>query len=231
MTDEKQELKQLLAACKKSVASFGAFVKASKTGSAAGDELAKLATAKDVDRQAFNAALAAFVGDTNTDEGQRKARDWGFYAQKSFIFGVVGEQVFRYVDPRYSESLRLTAVAYVEGHKLLGKNGEGWTIEHGVNPLSVKRLVDALGKALESEKAKAESDPERIQQLTAAWSGLKRHAAGMLAKANTQRPQQERGKLPTLGQQLGPEAVAAVREVVAVPAESGKKGRPSRSRR
>jgi len=219
-------LKELMKLVKASIESFGKYTKAKATG-VTGDELAKLESAKTASRTAFDSRLAAVIGDLNTDEGKSRSRDWGFYVQKSFIFGLVGNNAFRYVNPRQSQQLRLTAEAHVRGHKVLG-----WTVEHGVNPRSVQTLAGALEKAL--VKAREEGDPNRVQEIQSSLSELKRHAHGLLQKKVEQKRESQTGSFKladTLGLKPGTLAMEAASATPEAPKETppvSKKSRRSR---
>ena len=227
--DLKESFKELMKLMKGSIETFGKYTKAKATG-VTGDELAKLESVKTANRVAFDNRLAAVIGDVSTDEGKAKNRDWGFYVQKSFVLGLVKSNAFRYLDPRYAESLRLSAESYVAGHKVLG-----WTVEHGLNPRSAQTLAAALEKA--GPKIREEGDPDKYQQFQAALSGLKRHAGHLLTKKVEQ---QKSGSftaaqaLPTGAAQVMKQAITpapAPTPVVTKTPVSEKGDRPTRKRR
>lgn len=132
-------------------------------------------------RAAFDRRLNEVVG---TNDGRQRSRDWNFTVQKAYVFGMVNDNIFRYVhgDGELARDLMLKARAYLEGHRALG-----WTVEHGLNPRSVQTLERALVSA---EKSAVESlDVNRLQPIRSALSGLRRHCDGLLkAEVNTLRP-------------------------------------------
>lgn len=142
-----------------------------------GEELSKLEQARKDARDAYDRKRDEVLGNLETPEGGARAQNWGYYVQKTFVFGMVNENALRfYTDPRHREELLEVGKLYVAGHKLLN-----WVVEHGVNPVSVQNLLDGLSAELEHARAALQTD--RVQQINSMWSLLDRRTTGMRKRA------------------------------------------------
>lgn len=217
-----QALQELVTLAKKSIESFGAYVKVGKANPPVDPaEVAKLNETANADRATFDRKRRETLGNPTSQEGRERSRDWNHYAQKAYILGLVNDNVFRYLDAdgRVALTMRGTAVAYVRGHKALG-----WEIRHGVNPRSVQTLRDALTQAL--AKAETSNDVSRVMDLRQAKSELERNASRLLeAKVSTE----PRTAAASIGEQVEPKVATVVTTDTPAP-RTPRRGRQAQAR-
>jgi hypothetical protein len=208
---------ELLKLAKTSIATYGEYVKAEKGNPPASPEVvAQLRAAAETARSAFDRRLSEVVG---TD--RQRSKDWNFAVQKAYVFGMVGDNIFRYVhgDGDLARSLMNQARAYLNGHKALG-----WAVEHGLNPRSVQTLERALTNA--EQKAVESCDVNRLQPIRAALSELRRHCENLLKSEVRNAPPQPKQATTSLG-----EAMAAAQKATAETPQPTAAPRPRNARR
>lgn len=183
---------ELLKLAKTSIETYAPYHKAT-TEAAKGavtvspEAMEQLKATAEAARAAFDRRLNEVMGVGTNDERRQRSKDWNFSVQKAYVFGMVSDNIFRYIhgDGELARDLMVKARAYLTGHTVLG-----WTVEHGLNPRSVQNLERALVSA---EKTAVEScDVNRLQPIRAALSRLRDHCDTLLKveTQNTPRPTQ-----------------------------------------